>query len=540
MASIGEVGAKANNKEDRNKRSNIPQKFFFGVFFDGTGNNMISSKIAKERRKLVKKTKGDKDDWDLYVNNDLENGSNQIEDKEIKNADDAALAYQEQNFSEHVGTGRSNVAILHSCYQGMSNDQRKKEEEESCLHIYNIYIEGAGKNSINDDSKIQDAKNALGSGMGNGKTGVVALVSKAVRMVRLVLDGFCEYFNSEDSKAEIHFDVFGFSRGAACARLFSYVAGRGSAEPLKCESKFSKFQAAQYVENGYMHFLDKIEGLKHDVAFLGIYDTVSSIGITYNNNVIDFGMFSPEESWVKETIHMCAMDEYRNHFALTDINVEKDGNIEVFVPGCHSDIGGGYQIGSESFTLNYRESLTSKYKMFIEHPERGKQGCLSDISCACIEKLGWGYGEEIKEYPIRGHIICSRKKVLAGYSNIPLSIMRWKANEKSKDRRTRFSEFPCGRFAIPKSLSRVHELYRSEIENMTSGRKWIYPGNSYSSKEYKQLRHEYLHFSSTDELLSAHSAIVHSPNIKDGKICRIVYHGKKNSSHAPSYMYDYN
>lgn len=531
MASIGEVGAQTPNKEDGNQDQNVTLDLYFGVFFDGTGNNMIPSSVAKERRKKVKKATLKKKDWDLYLNKDLVNGANSVSDKEIEpqkqlNSKIDSLEYQ--------GSGRSNIAILHSCYQG-------KEEKQQQDKIYNIYIEGPGKDSINKDSKIQDVKNALGSGFGNGKTGVVALVSKAVKMIRLVLDGFgiSEISKERDSNktVRIHFDVFGFSRGAACARLFSFIAGRGEKDFLGCEEKFANFQASEYfVNDRYLHFLDKLN-VTSEVSFLGIFDTVSSIGITYDNNVADFGMFSPDEAWVKETFHICAMDEFRSHFALTDINTNKKGNIEIYIPGCHSDIGGGYQIGAEKFLLNYRESLMSKYKMIIGEKagkENGENGETENISSKCLEMLGWGYSEEIKDHEIRGYVTCKRKKVLSGYSNIPLLLMKYKAEKAGRN--GMFVDFPKGRFDVPSDLSRIKDTFMKEIENLCSGRKWLFPGGSYCSNEYRELRHPYLHFSATDSILSSNSSIVHSPNIKDGIICRIIYHGSKYSLSEPTYM----
>lgn len=534
MASIGEVGANNASKMIRGEMDKVPLCIYFGVFFDGTGNNMVSKEEAENRRNSFVKSldKSEKkyisEDWDLYLNKELENGANKLVDKEIKKQKIMDLPKE-----EYIGTGRSNIAILHTCYQGLSQAVRN-----SYTKVYNLYIEGAGKEAVNDDSMVQNAKNLIGSGFGNGDTGVVALVSKAVRMVRLVLDGFSGSLNDSSVKKEIHFDVFGFSRGAACARLFSYIAGRGKNSPLKCEKKFEKFQAKYHYSENYLHFLDKYENLIHDVPFLGIYDTVSSIGITYNNNVENYGMFSPSEKWVKQTFHLCAMDEYRSHFALTDIDVEKEGNIEAFIPGCHSDVGGGYQYGSDSFLLNYCESLTSKYKIYTRNPESkfGKKDC---ISCDCLKMLGWGNDDELNDHYMRGFITCDRKRVLPGYSNIPLRIMQEKANGEEKGKRKIFANFPEGRYSVPISLEYIYELIKNEIKSVNCGRRWIYPGGSYCSEQYKILRHDYLHFSASDEIMSGKTAFVNSPNRKDSTICRIVYRGSKGSAPSPLYMYDY-
>ena len=223
MASIGEVGANNASKMIRGEMDKVPLCIYFGVFFDGTGNNMVSKEEAENRRNSFVKSleKSEKryisEDWDLFLNKELENGANKLVDKKIKKQKIVDLPK-----GEYIGTGRSNIAILHTCYQGLSQVVRNPYTK-----VYNIYIEGAGKEAVNDDSMAQNAKNLIGSGFGNGDTGVVALVSKAVRMVRLVLDGFSGSFNDPSVKKEINFDVFGFSRCAACARLLSYIAGSG-------------------------------------------------------------------------------------------------------------------------------------------------------------------------------------------------------------------------------------------------------------------------------------------------------------------------
>ena len=110
------------------------------------------------------------------------------------------------------------------------------------------------------------------------------------------------------------------------------------------------------------------------VDFLGIYDTVSAIGFLkeendkvnklrtaflYNpdfwgnfhqENAKAYGLYSPKLPKVLSSCHICAMDEFRANFALTDIGsaATDKNNIELFIPGCHSDIGGGYTKNSKT------------------------------------------------------------------------------------------------------------------------------------------------------------------------------------------------
>lgn len=65
------------------------------------------------------------------------------------------------------------------------------------------------------------------------------------------------------------------------------------------------------------------------------------------------------------------------------------------------------------------------------------------------------------------------KKVLAGYSNIPLLLMKYKAEKAGRN--GMFVDFPKGRFDVPSDLSRIKDTFMKEIENLCSGRKWLFP-----------------------------------------------------------------
>lgn len=116
--------------------------------------------------------------------------------------------------------------------------------------------------------------------------------------------------------------IFGFSRGAALARKFASL------------------------------ILKENEDLK--VAFLGVFDTVAAMDgiqrrgekiatdVVFENGTVD--------RRVKRAVHILSLDEDRVAFAPTQMNRDpndddSDGNkriTEIWFPGVHSDIGGGY------------------------------------------------------------------------------------------------------------------------------------------------------------------------------------------------------
>ena len=114
--------------------------------------------------------------------------------------------------------------------------------------------------------------------------------------------------------------VFGFSRGAATARLFcSYL------------------------------FHNPIRGVVPQVAFLGVFDTVcesipigGGVGTSDAPSVLDVnGEDGSLPGNVARAVHLVSIDDYRGPFTPTLFN-DDPRVTEVWCPGVHSDIGGGY------------------------------------------------------------------------------------------------------------------------------------------------------------------------------------------------------
>jgi hypothetical protein len=130
---------------------------------------------------------------------------------------------------------------------------------------------------------------------------------------------------------ECFIDVFGFSRGAAEARVFCNWLDR-------------------LLTNG------KLAGVIVHFRFVGLMDTVASAGFWSSTVGGLTGLGDGHSGWaapeflripasVKNCVHMVAMHELRKNFPLDTITV--DGVLpphcqEFAYPGAHSDIGGGY------------------------------------------------------------------------------------------------------------------------------------------------------------------------------------------------------
>jgi hypothetical protein len=133
---------------------------------------------------------------------------------------------------------------------------------------------------------------------------------------------------------ECFIDIFGFSRGAAEARVFC-------------------------------HWLDdlivdgKLAGVMVHFRFVGLIDTVASAGFWSSVVASTTGMDGGHSGWadskflriptkVRNCVHMVSMHELRKNFPLDTINdaSKLPAHCQEFAyPGAHSDVGGGYKPG---------------------------------------------------------------------------------------------------------------------------------------------------------------------------------------------------
>jgi hypothetical protein len=134
---------------------------------------------------------------------------------------------------------------------------------------------------------------------------------------------------------EIAVDIFGFSRGAAEARTYAAWL-------------------SEILSSG------KLAGVPLTVRFMGLFDTVASAGMQemliggLNNATGGHDGWARKESLlipknVANCVHFVAMHELRKNFPIDEIAVGgvRPANCHEFAyPGAHSDIGGGYAPGA--------------------------------------------------------------------------------------------------------------------------------------------------------------------------------------------------
>lgn len=152
---------------------------------------------------------------------------------------------------------------------------------------------------------------------------------------------------------EIAVDIFGFSRGAAEARVF-------------CHWLFATMDSSKLVD------------IPLRFRFLGLFDTVASVGkwdLGLNSIV---GHTGGHSNWaradhlhilpqVENCVHFVAMHEQRKNFPLDTVTVggaSIPSNCHEYVyPGTHSDIGGGYAPGELGISYGVSLELADRKKL---------------------------------------------------------------------------------------------------------------------------------------------------------------------------------
>lgn len=138
--------------------------------------------------------------------------------------------------------------------------------------------------------------------------------------------------------------IFGFSRGAASARLFARdLAARGFVDKVTIGSRYCRVKNSGEMRLDVWDLVLRwsktlVPGAQIPIAFLGIWDTVPT-------NVPGTAADWVVPATVSRTVHCMALDENRDLFVPTLLSYppERSAAIkEVWFPGAHSDVGGGY------------------------------------------------------------------------------------------------------------------------------------------------------------------------------------------------------
>jgi hypothetical protein len=212
-----------------------------------------------------------------------------------------------------------------------------------------LYVEGIGTLTDHEDSDFAMAT-CRNPGKSQGYSSDDKLDKSLSFITKIVAD--------KSRKYELY--IYGFSRGAMLARNLCN-------ELLRQELLIQADLA---------------------IKFLGVFDTVESCAFNnYNVKLLPA---------IKRSLHLCALNECRYFFPLTgffeesremnDLKYETEHHVwkEIFVPGAHADVGGGYLEGSESVYIS-PEPISGGEPFSYMGNIRGKAAAFTQ------EKSFWNY-----------------------------------------------------------------------------------------------------------------------------------------------------
>lgn len=277
-----------------------------GMFFDGTGNNTYNADLAKEQTSI----------W-----------ASRCEKPEQSDVLSKWCGASPSQGS--AGNEITNVQKLYDFYDIST-------QIENNMLITKQYVEGIGTTNDGSSSLITD-DSKYGMATGTGDTGVDGKVKHgseavAVNIKDKIPDGY-------DGIGCFQFDVFGFSRGAAAARHFVNVVIQGA------NGYFGNALKTQIIS--LPQAFDWNNPQQCQFAFVGVFDTVAAILDPVHGDITPSNNYNPGIHLslpVKQTlraVHITAADEFRDYFALNQLNSAPQF-LEISVPGAHPDIGGGY------------------------------------------------------------------------------------------------------------------------------------------------------------------------------------------------------
>lgn len=178
----------------------------------------------------------------------------------------------------------------------------------------------AGPLTVEEKGYVED-NNTSGMAFGKGMD---------IRIEKAIFELFREIrnANSRTKINTVHLAAFGFSRGSATARSFLHWLKEVSG--ISISGQTIKYKNAEYKVDCEIKF-----------EFLGIFDTVESVGLAGKNLAKDtYPQVIPD--FVKQCVHLVAAHELRHAFPLTLIGKTAAKVTTVVYPGVHSNVGGGY------------------------------------------------------------------------------------------------------------------------------------------------------------------------------------------------------
>jgi hypothetical protein len=342
---------------------------------------------------------------------------------------------------------KSNIALLESV--GLSGPGPDVD------HHFTVYTEGIGTVDAESDSNY-----ALG--LGTGDFGIEAKVERG-------LDEATKRIISHAAGREIihlHIDTFGFSRGAAAARYCVWVCLNQPGKTMK-----NRIQARGGV-------VGQVE-----VKFVGLFDTVASHGLVHSNDTADLHLDAI--SAAGKVIQLAAAEEHRANFRLTNIASAGAKGTEFFLPGVHSDIGGGYMPFEDE----------NEWLLLVYYNGEGTTEIMQR-EIDWMTAAGWYRADELSKVSGNGQLKGNRKGIGNLYSRIPLRLMA----DFGRETGVHFQSVIEDDHGIPPDNPTLQAANQAIVTMVKLGGgktpgMWFTVNPASDPSWHKQLRHNQLHFS---------------------------------------------
>lgn len=348
------AGVRATVPTQACKAENCETRIHVGIFFDGTGNNQdwVENTPVNWRRGVMN-----------WWNKAQPNTQTQLQQRRDSNVARLFRAYRddpaEGYFPFYVnglgtpfkdigefepeglgaafgagGDGRINygmLQVINAMYRAISVDDRPLIQPDAIMALCRNGEVSAPRGGSSKDLKTEDQE-ALKKVEMASHGGLLMSTTHTSHRTTF----YTEWFRRLEQKiqaatkpklVEVFIDVFGFSRGAAQARVF-------------CNWLEPFFKGKT------------LAGVTTHIRFLGLFDSVAAVGLGASASRFTDG----HQSWgdapylripqrVRQCEHYVAMHENRGAFPLEDAHHKgaMPSNVRQYrYPGMHSDVGGGY------------------------------------------------------------------------------------------------------------------------------------------------------------------------------------------------------
>ncbi len=379
------IGKGTSNPKDGSSVECTVNCLEINVFFDGTWNSRYNSDRyntpkPKEMNELLNKPEHQKKTWqpwddDKTVAQTILEGRLLKEDYKGENTSFSRAPTGVDQMARAFG-GSECLVALYVDGSGTITPESVDITNEKDLNNLSVEADKYGNTNAKAPNKDIAIKNnrysddsAWGAGLGVGATPIHKwdfFNSGVKSKLRQMLQKIYTTLQQKNIGAEylVSFNVYGFSRGAATARMFVHrILNYGCDKDITKEvddmlgsSSDNPVTLAQF-------------GARFRVKFVGLFDTVSSIGTNHDDDVVDEKqqLYFDDHRRPNQVVHIVAGHEFRQKFAVTTIAsaVQKGCGFEVVLPGCHTDIGDGL----ETRWVQDKDTTEEEKKWNLKHVE---------------------------------------------------------------------------------------------------------------------------------------------------------------------------